>query len=89
MARGSSPLAGDRNHLHHLFERRFGWRVGLVLYLILAALPIFAVMAWPRQGLLIFSCGSLAYLAVVVPLARAQSKPVATTVTAQALPEAD
>ena len=70
MARGVSPFAGDRQHLHHLFERRFGWKIGLVLYIVLVSVPILAVMISPGQGLVIFAAGCFAYGAVVVGLSR-------------------
>jgi UDP-GlcNAc:undecaprenyl-phosphate GlcNAc-1-phosphate transferase len=39
VARGHSPFASDRGHLHHLLYRRMPWRWGLGVYLGLAGLP--------------------------------------------------
>ncbi len=39
VARGQSPFASDRNHLHHALYRRLPWRWGLLVYLGLAGLP--------------------------------------------------
>jgi UDP-GlcNAc:undecaprenyl-phosphate GlcNAc-1-phosphate transferase len=39
LARGQSPMAGDRDHLHHHLQNRFGWPNGLYLYLLLALAP--------------------------------------------------
>jgi UDP-GlcNAc:undecaprenyl-phosphate/decaprenyl-phosphate GlcNAc-1-phosphate transferase len=44
--RGQSPMAGDRNHLHHHLLEHFGWPKGLVIYLICALLPAAALFAW-------------------------------------------
>ena len=39
LARGQSPMAGDRDHLHHHLQNRFGWPNGLYIYLLLALAP--------------------------------------------------
>ena len=39
MTRGQSPMAGDRDHLHHHLQNRFGWPNGLYIYLLLALAP--------------------------------------------------
>ncbi len=38
-ARGHSPFASDRGHLHHILYRRLPWRWGLLVYLGLAGVP--------------------------------------------------
>jgi UDP-GlcNAc:undecaprenyl-phosphate GlcNAc-1-phosphate transferase len=38
--RGQSPMAADRDHLHHHLQSRFGWPGGLIVYFILAFSPI-------------------------------------------------
>jgi UDP-GlcNAc:undecaprenyl-phosphate/decaprenyl-phosphate GlcNAc-1-phosphate transferase len=37
--RGQSPMAADRDHLHHHLQNWFGWPGGLIVYLVLALLP--------------------------------------------------
>ena len=39
LARGQSPMAGDRDHLHHHLQKRFGWPNGLYIYLLMALAP--------------------------------------------------
>lgn len=39
LARGQSPMAADRDHLHHYLQDRFGWPRGLYVYLAMALLP--------------------------------------------------
>jgi UDP-GlcNAc:undecaprenyl-phosphate/decaprenyl-phosphate GlcNAc-1-phosphate transferase len=39
MKRGQSPMAADRDHLHHHLQNRFGWPGGLVVYFVLALMP--------------------------------------------------
>ena len=39
LARGQSPMAGDRDHLHHHLQNRFGWPNGLYIYLLMALAP--------------------------------------------------
>jgi UDP-GlcNAc:undecaprenyl-phosphate GlcNAc-1-phosphate transferase len=39
LKRGKSPMAADRDHLHHHIQDRFGWPVGLLMYWALALLP--------------------------------------------------
>jgi UDP-GlcNAc:undecaprenyl-phosphate/decaprenyl-phosphate GlcNAc-1-phosphate transferase len=38
--RGQSPMAADRNHLHHHLQDRFGWPIGLIIYWAVALLPL-------------------------------------------------
>ena len=46
LARGQSPTAGDRDHLHHHLQDRFGWPKGLIVYLVIALAPSVAMMAF-------------------------------------------
>ena len=39
VARGHSPFASDRKHLHHILYHRMPWRWGLLVYLGVAGLP--------------------------------------------------
>lgn len=39
---GRSPMTADRNHLHHHLQARFGWPLGLLVYLFVSLLPTFA-----------------------------------------------
>ena len=48
MRRGTSPMAADRDHLHHHIQDRFGWPFGLVLYLLIALAP---TALWMVSGL--------------------------------------
>ncbi len=41
MRRGLSPMAADRDHLHHHLQNRFGWPAGLFVYLIIALAPAY------------------------------------------------
>jgi UDP-GlcNAc:undecaprenyl-phosphate GlcNAc-1-phosphate transferase len=40
MSIGRSPFAADHNHLHHRLDARFGWKLGLPIYLALVLIPI-------------------------------------------------
>lgn len=72
--RGQSPFAGDRQHFHHLLERRFGWQRGLAVYLTLVAVPILAVTLYPLWSLVIFGAGVLTYCVAVLLLWRWEAK---------------
>jgi UDP-GlcNAc:undecaprenyl-phosphate/decaprenyl-phosphate GlcNAc-1-phosphate transferase len=41
--RGQSPMAADRNHLHHILLDGFGWPQGLFIYWAAATMPAMAV----------------------------------------------
>jgi UDP-GlcNAc:undecaprenyl-phosphate/decaprenyl-phosphate GlcNAc-1-phosphate transferase len=45
---GASPMAADRNHLHHYLYDAIGWPGGLVVYLALVAIP--NILATMRPG---------------------------------------
>jgi UDP-GlcNAc:undecaprenyl-phosphate/decaprenyl-phosphate GlcNAc-1-phosphate transferase len=47
---GRSPMAADRDHLHHHLQAKFGWPAGLFFYLCLAALPIISLYALRALG---------------------------------------
>jgi UDP-GlcNAc:undecaprenyl-phosphate GlcNAc-1-phosphate transferase len=40
MKKGQSPMAADRDHLHHHLQDRFGWPLGLIVYWTLAFTPL-------------------------------------------------
>lgn len=45
MRKGQSPMAADRDHLHHHMQDRFGWPAGLFMYWLVAiGLPALIVM---------------------------------------------
>lgn len=45
MRKGQSPMAADRDHLHHHMQDRFGWPAGLFMYWLIAiGLPALIVM---------------------------------------------
>lgn len=39
LKRGQSPMAADRDHLHHHLQTRFGWPKGLYIYWLLSLAP--------------------------------------------------
>lgn len=43
---GRSPMSADRDHLHHHLQDRFGWPLGLIIYLVLAMLPSVLFWVW-------------------------------------------
>lgn len=46
LRRGQSPMAADRDHLHHHLQNRFGWPKGLVAYWALAIFPAVIALAF-------------------------------------------
>lgn len=47
--RGQSPMAADRDHLHHHLQDRFGWPMGLIVYWLVAlslSLAIIVARQW-------------------------------------------
>lgn len=41
---GRSPMSPDRDHLHHHLQDKFGWPLGLIIYLLIAIFPAAAIM---------------------------------------------
>jgi len=39
LRRGQSPMAPDRDHFHHHLQSKFGWPLGLAVYLVIALVP--------------------------------------------------
>jgi len=39
LRRGQSPMAPDRDHFHHHLQSKFGWPLGLIVYLSIALIP--------------------------------------------------
>jgi UDP-GlcNAc:undecaprenyl-phosphate/decaprenyl-phosphate GlcNAc-1-phosphate transferase len=56
---GRSPLAGDRNHLHHRLSRHWPWPVSVLVYLAMATGPGLLAALWPAAtgGLLVVALG--------------------------------
>lgn len=68
--RGQSPFAGDRDHLHHHLAHRWGWPLGLYIYLLLVGAPNLMVLVLPDLGLLWLLGALAAYAAVIIGSAR-------------------
>lgn len=63
-----SPFDGDRNHLHHLLRDRFGWPLGLIVYLAMVTGPILLAVARPDWTPALFLLGLAMYFVVLVGL---------------------
>jgi UDP-GlcNAc:undecaprenyl-phosphate GlcNAc-1-phosphate transferase len=64
-ARGQSPFAGDRDHLHHHLLTTFGWPGGLTVYLMMTAMPSFLAGAAPRWTMVIIAGTIMIYFSVI------------------------
>lgn len=87
LSRGLSPFGGDRQHFHHLLERRFGWKAGLVIYIAMVAVPILFVMAMPDSALVTFAAATTVYCLVVLLLWRRDSGDEAIFPNGEASPD--
>jgi UDP-GlcNAc:undecaprenyl-phosphate GlcNAc-1-phosphate transferase len=56
-----SPLAGDKNHLHHRLKRRWDATQSLVIYLGLAGIPGLAAAVWPMATELMLTLVAAVY----------------------------
>lgn len=66
MRAGRSPMAPDHNHLHHRLDYRFGWKVGLPIYLALVGLPIVvAFQPFDAAGAIGIVLGLVAYSGMI------------------------
>ena len=55
---GKSPFRADTNHLHHFLVRLMPWRLGLVFYVALVAVPSF--LSWDfAEGNLVWAALSI------------------------------
>lgn len=52
--RGQSPMAADRDHLHHHIQDRFGWPNGLLLYWVAAFTPFLIFIILSRNFYQVF-----------------------------------
>ena len=62
---GTSPFMGDRNHLHHHLHARYGWPVGLLVYVALVAVPNAGAVLCPGTGLAWLLLSLLLYAATL------------------------
>lgn len=68
---GGSPFKGDRNHLHHLLQRRFKWHESLVIYAGLVGLPtVLAELSFPVIPMIVGTV--FAYAAVLTFCSRSE-----------------
>lgn len=70
-ARGRSPFAGDRDHLHHHIAFRWGWPRGLTVYFALVAVPNLAALILPEAAGALLFFTAVAYGGVLVASAGA------------------
>lgn len=71
-----SPFHGGRDHLHHYLYARVGWPVGLVVYVMLVAIPNGGATLMPGTALPWLSATVVAY-AIVLRFAQRPSRRVA------------
>lgn len=69
-ARGQSPFAGDRDHLHHHLALRWGWPRGLYVYLALVAMPNLLTIALPGYGIVWLVLTLAMYIFLIATTAR-------------------
>jgi UDP-GlcNAc:undecaprenyl-phosphate/decaprenyl-phosphate GlcNAc-1-phosphate transferase len=70
---GQSPMAADRNHLHHYLLNGFGWPGGLFVYLALVAIPNVIGTSRPELIPLLILASLVGYGVVVFALRPAPS----------------
>ncbi len=61
LRRGVSPMSADHDHLHHRLDRYCGWQLGLPIYLMMVALPIWVALSGARSGMMGFATAALVY----------------------------
>ncbi len=65
LARGQSPMVGDREHFHHYLFNLAGWPGGLMIYLSLIIIPSAMAIWVPEQAFVILMVTMLAYVALL------------------------
>lgn len=66
IARGRSPMAGDRDHFHHHLLKVAGWPVGLVIYILLLLVPSVVATMWPALSPVMLGLTIVLYVAVLL-----------------------
>lgn len=61
---GAPIMSPDRDHLHHRLDRFCGWNIGIIIYLLMVAVPIVVAMSAPRAGFLGLSLAFTIYILV-------------------------
>lgn len=85
IARGQSPMAGDRDHLHHHLFRTYGWPRGLIVYLLMMTIPCLAAFAHRpiTPYMLVATIIAYAVLIVVSTVRGASEQPAETASVAE------
>lgn len=66
IARGRSPMAGDRDHFHHHLLRVAGWPVGLIIYISMMLVPSVVAAMWPTWSPVMLGLTIAIYCAVLL-----------------------
>jgi UDP-GlcNAc:undecaprenyl-phosphate GlcNAc-1-phosphate transferase len=74
IALGRSPLKGDSNHLHHLLEKRLGWKAGWWVYMTIVATPLLMYQAIPNHGIQLILMVLITYGGLVTWLKAGESE---------------
>lgn len=72
LASRRSPLKGDLNHLHHLLERRLGWKTGWWIYMLIVAAPLALYQLLPNRGIQLILIASIVYAGLIAWLKMAE-----------------
>jgi UDP-GlcNAc:undecaprenyl-phosphate/decaprenyl-phosphate GlcNAc-1-phosphate transferase len=70
---GRSPMAPDRDHLHHYLLRAFGWPGGLAIYLALVGIPNIIAVVLPHLAPFFVLGTLLIYGALVFAVGRSEA----------------
>ena len=66
VARGTSPFKPDNYHFHHMLDQGVPWRLGLLIYLSLIAVPNLVAFAMPSLTIYLIAMTILIYAAVIL-----------------------
>jgi UDP-GlcNAc:undecaprenyl-phosphate GlcNAc-1-phosphate transferase len=66
IVKGRSPTSADRDHLHHYLYTMVGWPLGLIIYLVLMAVPGLIAISRPALAPYALAASLVAYAAIVI-----------------------
>ena len=63
--RGINPFIGDRNHIHHILSKKFGYKMTIIILNLLVFVPVITIQIFPNYEFLFLIVNLIIYVYLI------------------------
>ena len=63
--RGINPFIGDRNHIHHILSKKFGYKMTIIILNLLVFVPVITIQIFPNYAFLFLIVNLIIYVYLI------------------------